>query len=366
LPDAVPAAATDGASSERPSVATAPSGPGPRPDAATVRDASDTLRFGLSIGTDFTTGSVRLAVGHRQLWSSGIEWRNAIEVGRIQRLATDLFIPVGPTSVVAAVPYAEASRQGLPLYVRERKVTEGLVERFTVGLDAAAQVDGIGELRVGPTIERSRVGLGENGLLDVVNRTFIETPAELLTVAGLRMRLRRDTLDAAFLPRSGSRIVFEWTNGFGAGTQQARYQFGAIEAQWVGSLGPDTFEAYAQTSGYRGTSTLFPRWSTLGGFHRLSGYALDRFSGTELAFGRLQWRRALGEPGALGGRLWAGATLEAGRITGDLLRIDETRTPTPIASSVFVAAETPVGPLHLGLGLPREGGPRMYLFLGRP
>jgi NTE family protein len=331
-----------------------------------TRDVSDTLRFGLSVGTDFTTGSARIAVGHRQQWASGIEWRNALEVGRIQRVATDLFVPVGPTGIVAAVPYAEVSRQTLPLYLGDRRVTEGLVERATIGLDAAFQLESVGELRLGPTIERARVGLGESGLFDFQNGVFLDTPPEVQSMIGLRLRYRRDTLDAAFLPRSGTRVVLEWTEGYATGVERSRYQFGALEAQWVGSRGPDTFEAYAQAGGYLRMGDVFPRWFTLGGFHRLSGYALDRFAGTDIVFGRVQWRRALGQPGPLGDRLWVGATLEAGRITGDLVRLGEDPQPTPVAGSLFVAAETPIGPLHLGLGLPRDGGPRMYLFLGRP
>ena len=101
-------------------------------------------------------------------------------------------------------------------------------------------------------------------------------------------------------------------------------------------------------------------------FHRLSGYALDRFSGTDIVFGRLQWRRSIGQAGALGDRLWVGATIEAGRITGNLLRTGLPDGPTPIAASLFVASETPLGPLYFGLGVPRDGGPRAYLFLGRP
>lgn len=362
------------ASSATTATAAAPARAGaPDPAAATAgtrpwsgpRDA-DTLRFGLSVGTDFTTGSARIAVGHRQQWASGTEWRNALEVGRIQRAATDLFVPVGPAGIVAAVPYAELSRQTLPLFVGDRRITEGLVERGTIGLDAAVQLEDIGELRLGPTIERARVGLGESGLIDFRSGGFIDIPRDLQTMAGLRLRYRRDTLDAAFLPRSGTRVVLEWTEGYATGVERSRYQFGALEAQWVGSVGPDTFEAYAQAGGYLRMETAFPRWFTLGGFHRLSGYALDRFSGTDMVFGRLQWRRALGQPGALGDRFWVGATLEAGRITGDLIRLDDAPRPLPVAGSVFVAAETPIGPLHLGLGLPRDGGPRMYLFLGRP
>ncbi|MCZ8099533.1 MAG: hypothetical protein O9972_16645, partial [Burkholderiales bacterium] len=336
--------------------------------ASSARSSSppDTVRFGLSVGTDLTTGSFRLNVGHRHLSDGGSEWRNQLELGRLQRLGTDLFLPFDRRGLVALVPYAEVSRQTLPLYVSDRRISEFLVERLGVGLDAGVQTTGLGELRIGPLLERVRVTRGENGLLDFSTGDFVDTPDQLATFAALRVRYRHDTLDVAFLPRAGSRLNLDYIDGITSGVDRSRYQFGSLEAQWFGSVGRDTFEVFGQWGGYIRLDDVSPRWFTLGGFHRLSGYALDRFSGTDILFGRLQWRRSIGQAGALGDRLWVGATLEAGRITGNLLNTGLPDGPTPIAASLFVASETPLGPLYFGLGLPRDGGPRAYLFLGRP
>ncbi|MFO0458309.1 MAG: patatin-like phospholipase family protein [Burkholderiales bacterium] len=359
---------TNASTASTPSPATTPGTDPTTAIASSARSSSppDTVRFGLSVGTDLTTGSFRLNVGHRHLSDGGSEWRNQLELGRLQRLGTDLFLPFDRRGLVALVPYAEVSRQTLPLYVSDRRISEFLVERLGVGLDAGVQTTGLGELRIGPLLERVRVTRGENGLLDFSTGDFVDTPDQLATFAALRVRYRHDTLDVAFLPRAGSRLNLDYIDGITSGVDRSRYQFGSLEAQWFGSVGRDTFEVFGQWGGYIRLDDVSPRWFTLGGFHRLSGYALDRFSGTDILFGRLQWRRSIGQAGALGDRLWVGATLEAGRITDNLLNTGLPDGPTPIAASLFVASETPLGPLYFGLGLPRDGGPRAYLFLGRP
>lgn len=332
---------------------------------ATASSSPDTVRFGLSVGTDFTTGSFRLNVGHRRLTSDGIEWRNSLEIGRIHRLGSDLFVPVDRTGLLAFVPYAEASRQSIPIYAGDRRITSYFVQRAGIGLDAATQTVGVGELRIGPMIERVRLSLGERTLFDFGGRDTEDSPADQLgTFATLRMRYRRDTLDAAFLPRTGSRVALDWAYGANLGPEGGRFQYGAIEGQWFGSSGRNTFEAYGQFGGPVFANDIYPQWFTLGGFQRLSGYSLDQFSGQAIAFGRLQWRRSLGEAGALGDRTWVGGTLEAGRISRPLA--DTPVVSLPASVSGFVATETPLGPLYFAVGVPRVGVPRFYLFLGRP
>ncbi|MEI7445253.1 MAG: patatin-like phospholipase family protein [Burkholderiales bacterium] len=333
--------------------------------AAAASSSPDTVRFGLSLGTDFTTGTYRLNVGHRRLTPDGIEWRNGLEIGRIHRIGSDLFVPIDRTGLVAVVPYAEASRQSIPIYVGERRITSYLVQRAGIGLDAATQSVGVGELRLGPMIERVRLSFGERTLFDFGGRDIGDLPSDQLGTFGtLRLRYRRDTLDAPFLPRTGSRVSLDWAYGANLGPDGGRFQYGAVEGQWFGSVGRNTFEVYGQFGGPVFSDGLYPQWFTLGGFQRLSGYSLDQFSGQAIAFGRLQWRRSLGEGGALGDRTWVGGTLEVGRIGRPL---DDAPTVS-LSSSVsgFVATETPLGPLHFAVGVPRNGVPRFYLFLGRP
>ncbi|NTW67754.1 MAG: hypothetical protein HGB21_15835, partial [Nitrospirae bacterium] len=60
----------------------------------------------------------------------------------------------------------------------------------------------------------------------------------------------------------------------------------------------------------------------------------------------------------------AGASLEAGRIGGQLLPGNATGLVT--TGSLFLAADTPLGPMYLGYGMGEDDNRTLYFFLGRP
>jgi NTE family protein len=62
--------------------------------------------------------------------------------------------------------------------------------------------------------------------------------------------------------------------------------------------------------------------------------------------------------------VYAGASLEAGRFGGQLVP----GNPTGVlgAGSLFLAADTPLGPVYLGYGIGEAGNTAFYFFLGLP
>ena len=104
---------------------------------------------------------------------------------------------------------------------------------------------------------------------------------------------------------------------------------------------------------------------TLGGPLRLSGYRIDEFSGRQMAFGRLMYyKRAVALPDLLGSGVYVGASLEAGRISD---RFDGLPAGgTILSGSVFLGADTFLGPAYFGLGAGEAGRWSLYLLLGVP
>jgi NTE family protein len=104
---------------------------------------------------------------------------------------------------------------------------------------------------------------------------------------------------------------------------------------------------------------------TLGGPLRLSGYRIDEFSGRQMAFGRLMYYgRAIHLPDLLGSGVYMGASLEAGRISD---RFDGLPPGGTIWSgSVFLGADTFLGPAYFGVGAGEAGRWSLYLLLGVP
>jgi NTE family protein len=98
---------------------------------------------------------------------------------------------------------------------------------------------------------------------------------------------------------------------------------------------------------------------------RLSGYRINQFSGREFAFGRLMYyKRAVALPDILGAGIYVGGSAEVGRITD---RVDGLPSPGTLWSgSVFLGADTFLGPLFLGLGMGASNNWSLYLLLGAP
>ena len=104
---------------------------------------------------------------------------------------------------------------------------------------------------------------------------------------------------------------------------------------------------------------------TLGGPLRLSGFRLNQFAGREYAFGRaMYYNRAFSLPDLLGSGLYVGGSAEVGQMRD---RYDNLPLPgTLFSGSVFVGADTFVGPAYLGAGFGNAGAFSLYLLLGAP
>ena len=101
----------------------------------------------------------------------------------------------------------------------------------------------------------------------------------------------------------------------------------------------------------------------LGGFLDLSGYSEDALFGRHVALGQAIYYRSLG---ALFDRyrMFAGGSLELGNAWE---RKDDINVDSLLwGGSIFVAAESPLGALHLGYGQGEGGENSLYLFIGRP
>jgi NTE family protein len=104
---------------------------------------------------------------------------------------------------------------------------------------------------------------------------------------------------------------------------------------------------------------------TLGGPLRLSGYRINQFSGRRFSFGRLMYyNQTLPLPDLLGSGVYVGASAEVGRITD---RFDNLPSPGTLWSgSVFLGADTFLGPMFFGVGVGGSNNWSLYLLLGVP
>jgi NTE family protein len=106
----------------------------------------------------------------------------------------------------------------------------------------------------------------------------------------------------------------------------------------------------------------FEGWFRMGGLGRLSGLVPDQLTGRQSMLAVLAYYRSLYSMDLLS--LYAGATLEAGNVWNytDDIAPDDLR----YSGSVFLGADTPIGPVYFAVGHSDSGDNAVYFYVGNP
>ena len=180
-----------------------------------------------------------------------------------------------------------------------------------------------------------------------------------------------DQLDFANFPQHGYRLQAETivgqrrTSTVGQASYDERFALFEADGSLVGTWGRDTLNVYlrVQQTGEGGIADAPGRY-TLGGFHQLSGYKTEQLDGNSVLFARLTWYRRSLEAPLLTRGFFVGATLEAGNAWRR--PADTSLGDLRIGSSLFLGADTALGPVHFGLTYAPRGSAGLSLFIGRP
>ncbi len=168
-----------------------------------------------------------------------------------------------------------------------------------------------------------------------------------------------DRLDSFTFPKRGFSLVgeiSEFDRDDANGSASRRSAMGLLSA-WT--LGRHTvlLNAYSVRATGGGGGQL-------GGFLNLSGTPRGRFAGTRTVFGSLIGYREVSDLiGEMPAPIYVGGSLETGNSTdvADAISWHQLKR----AGSVFVAADTLIGPIYLAYGRTAGGGSALYLFWGR-
>ena len=314
------------------------------------------LRLGLGGSTDFEgSAGFDLLLGHRLPWvnSWGGEWRNRLQLGRTRGFKSEFMQPLGPGAKVFVAPHVEIERRTLDVYQGDQRVSQWQGGFNRIGVDLGVPVGVFG------TLGEARLGLARGSFQ--ANQTIgtLGTDSVRFNESGLSGSLVLDQLDNAAFPREGWRVSGEFFNARNHSDNNAiTAATGAI------SSGRSTLQWGAEFAGFMDRSRIGYSDFRLGGFQRLSGYRNDQIDGNFLALGKVTYRYRLAEITPFGRALYAGASAEMGNAWADRSQMDWSRLRK--AGSVFLAADTPIGPAYIALGAAEGGYRAIYLFLGRP
>lgn len=317
------------------------------------------VRFGIGLASDFRDENrFNLLVSYRRTWinSYGGEWLTEAQVGQTTALFTEFYQPLEPAGRWFAAPYARVGRTNMGVYYGDDRVAEYAAKEGRIGFDVGRVLGTWGELRAGLLTRQ----------VDADVSTGLPTHPEVSDrTTGVRLQLYGDTLDSAWFPRSGQRLL---ANLFAStSTSDGVDAYRRLDASWTGAASAGAHTVALTASGGSGLGSRLPVYEgfTLGGPFRLSGYPVGRFAGEQ--YGLLSARyynEQVRLPSILGAGAYLGASLEAGRMARQFS--GEPDTGTVWSGSVFVSAVTFIGPVYLGVGFARGGRSNLYLVVGAP
>jgi NTE family protein len=319
----------------------------------------DALRFGLGLSSDFKGDAYFNLIGsYRDYWinSLGGEWRTDVQVGRTNTISTELYQPLTARGMFFVAPYAQWSRRTSDVYRDDERIATYDISELAAGVSLGAVLGSYGEVRVG--IERSRL----KPELDT-GPAALSPGEDRITQGAATFRLVLDRIDSVHFPRSGWRSgasVYKAASQLGSDNEYTKWDTDGIGAY---SWGPHTFNLAFKLGGKIGSDPL-PRYDLFqwGGFLQQSGYATGQLIGEKLKFGRVMYYHRILRGTILEGA-YGGASLEFGKVSRPLVA----GSPTDWLRSVslFVAADSPIGPMYLGHGWGESGNRSWYFYLGR-
>ncbi len=312
------------------------------------------LETGMITSSNFEGDSAfRLGLGYTRTALNALngEWRTALQIGDEPGLYTELFQPFDPAARYFGFARAAFETRLVNTFDSDGdKLSELRARGPGLSLGVGRQFGTWGEARLGwlrrtGTIE---VGVGE----DQPDRDF-DTGEVFLS-------LTNDKLDSLYFPRSGHFGRVEWRASRDAFGADANFEQANVAFQLARTWGRHTLlgGALVKTT-FDGTAPL-QSLHELGGFLRLSGFEEGRLNGQQAGLGRLVYMRRINDIQQF--RAYAGGSLEVGNVwedPGDIFAGNNI-----FAGSLFVGADTPLGPLYFAYGRNDFGEGSIYLSVG--
>ncbi|WP_295588123.1 patatin-like phospholipase family protein [uncultured Lamprocystis sp.] len=318
------------------------------------------LSFGLGVSTDFE-GDDRfgLRATYRRPWVNplGGEWLTTAQAGNLMGLRTEFYQPLTIDRRVFVAPSLSIGMAPLSVFKLGTRIARYELVRDAIGLDLGSTLPGgNAELRIGAFL----------GTATPKRDTGVpEIPEQSTNESGLRVAFRYDTLDSATLPRRGNRVVLDLRAP--EPVMGADLDFQRVSGHWTAaySIGAHTLVSRAEFGAGFGDPLPYYDQFALGGFQRLSGYAIDELRGERMAFGALTYYYRLTHlklPLTRG--VYVGGSLEVGTLEDTEPALTE--PGTRFGSSLFLGVDTLIGPAYLGLGISGDGEGTGYISIGWP
>ncbi len=319
---------------------------------------TDYLSLGLNLSDDLRGDSVfNIGASFRMngLNRLGAEWLTRVQLGDHQELYTEFYQPLDIGSRYFVSPWLQGEVSNIKFREDSHPVAEYRLQRLRYGFNLGRQIGTNAEVRfgVGSGWGDADVRIGDPDLPDF---SFKEGYYQL--------QYAFDSLDNVNFPSRGEELrISAWRHATELGSDE-RYRQWLIELNKPLNWGANTWilgGRYARTLDAKEAVTSSYQ---IGGAQQLSGYRENALAGQNVSIGRLIYFRRLTPIRAfsLGLPVYAGMSLERGRVWSHVNDLDSGYIN---AMSVFVAVDSPLGPLNFSYGVNDDSESAFYLNLGR-
>jgi NTE family protein len=318
------------------------------------------VKFGFGFASDSDQTRFNANLSHRSTWINhlGAEWRSDLQIGYRDRLASEFYQPISSRAGFFIAPRLDVQHEPIIYYLDGKRIGEYRVTTSRGHLDLGYQ-NKYGELRLG--LFAGHLKAKEDfGLIE-------DVPNFSLHQEGYTLRVIFDQIDD---PNFGYNGVLAMLNSQGTlGKWDSDDEYNKTELFLMGakSVGNHSFELsglFGRT--LRGELPAYDPF-LLGGFLRGSGYRLDELLGERVDLLRSVYSYKVASlPQPLGRGVYVGGSLEATR--GALGTEVGAGAEIRRSASLFIAADTFLGPAYLSWGQVISGGDEgtFYLMFGQP
>jgi NTE family protein len=316
----------------------------------------DYLRMAVSLNSNFSQGSTfALRAAYQKTWINrlGGELLFSGELGTYSGAGVEWYQPLDALQDFFFSAATSYRRERRDIFQDGNRISEYTLASGTTDLVAGVNLGLVGQLQLG------RRWIYRKGTLDTGLPLL---PEDSIRLNGWLLQADLDQLNRLYVPSRGwatSASYFE--------SQQRDYGRLNLEGRVAHEIGAWVVGARASYVGSPRGQLPFYDAGSLGGFLNLSGFASGQLVGDHVRYVHLRGERIVGRlPLGLRGDMRLGLALEAGRVGTPYTETNRRRWLD--STTVYLAGETPLGPVALGIGHSSAGAgsTNAYLQIGTP
>ena len=320
----------------------------------------NSLQFGFFIANDFKGDlGVDLTVSHllMPVNRAGGEWRNIVQFGTHNVVSSEFYQPLEPSLSWIFDSRVRYRRQQVNFFSTDGEaISEYTFKTADIAAGFGRVFGSWGEILVGG------FRASGSGSLRIGSPTL---PSGSTDDGGISALFAVDTLDSTTWPRHGTSAAVEYRRSLTAMGAEGPGSFARIALAKAMTLKKDVVFLLVEASDIISGPTVIDNAATLGGFLRLSGLHENQLLGERGGLARLMYYHELTtfSLGSMTQRMYVGFSAETGNTysAGDPVTWPSLR----LAGSVFVGADTVLGPAYFGYGYENSGQQSAYIVIGR-